>query len=110
MLLKQITSKTPTELQYVERSVSVKEVNRRNFWSFELGTQEGIKVPIWIIVGFPQRDRQDTQNLKNDYFYRPPVSSCQCILGTERYPDNSILLNYDDDEYSQGSEQIKKAF
>ena len=40
----------------------------------------------------------------------PTVSSCQCIIGTERYPDNSILLNYDDADYSQGYEQIKKAF
>ena len=75
-----------------------------------MGTQEGINVPIWIIVGFQQRDRQDSQNLNNDTFYRPPVSSCQCISGTERYHYTSILLNYDDDDYSLGYEQIKKAF
>ena len=33
------------------------------------------------------------------------------VIGTERYPDSSILLNYDnDDEYSQGYGQIKEAF
>ena len=88
LLFKQITEKTPTELQYVERSVFMKEVNTKNYWSFELGTQEGKNVPIWIIVGFQRRDRQDSQNLTNDTFFRPPVSSCQCIIGTERYPDN----------------------
>ena len=36
----QILSKTPTELQYVERSVSMKEVNTQRLWSFELGTRK----------------------------------------------------------------------
>ena len=73
--MKQITDKILTELRYVERSVFMKEVNTQNLWSFELGTQEGVNVPIWIIVGFQQRERQDSQNLANDTFYRPPVTS-----------------------------------
>ena len=64
-------NKVPTEFQYVERSVSMKEVNTQNLWTFELGTQEGINVPIWNIVGFQQRDRQDSQKLNNDKFYGP---------------------------------------
>ena len=51
-LMKQITNTIPTELRYVERSVFMKEVNTQNLWSFELCNQEGINVPIWIIVGF----------------------------------------------------------
>ena len=71
MSSKQILSKVPTELQYVERSVFMKEVNTQNLWTFELGTQERINVPIWNIVGFQQRDRQDSQKLNNDKFYGP---------------------------------------
>ena len=52
----------------------MKEVNTQNLWSFELGTQEGVNVPIWIILGFEQRERQESQNLANDTFYRPPVT------------------------------------
>ena len=88
----------------------MKELNTQNYCSFELGTQQGSFVPIWIIVGFHQRGGQDSQNLSNDTCYNPSVSSFQCIIGTEVYLDNSILLNYDDDDYSQGYEQIKKAF
>ena len=73
------------------------EVTTQIFWTFELGTQEGIKVPTWNIVGFQQRDRQDSQNLNNDTFYRPPVTSAQWIIGTENYPDSTILLNFDDE-------------
>ena len=90
MLFRQFTSKTPTELQYVERSVFMKEVNTQNFWTFELGTQERINVPIWTNVGFKQRDRQDSQNLNNDIFSRPPVTSDQCIIGTQKYSESGI--------------------
>ena len=106
--MKQITNKIPTELRYVERFVFMKEVNTQNLWSFELGTQEGVNVPIWIIVGFQQSDRHFDENLNNDSFYRPPVTSAQCIIGTEKYPDSAILLNYNDDGYSQGNGPIKQ--
>ena len=75
-----------------------------------MGTQEGVNVAKWIFLGFQQRDRQDSQNLNNDTFYRSAVTSAQCIIGTEKYPDSSILLNYDDDDYAQGYGQLKEAF
>ena len=104
-LMKQIVDKLPTELRYVERSVFMK-VNTQNFWTFELVTQEGMNVPIWIIKGFRQHD----QNLNNDTFYRPPVTSAQCIIGNQKYPDSAILLDYGNDDYSQGYTQINEAF
>ena len=110
IMSKQILNKTPTELRKVERSVFMKQVNNQNVWNFELGSQENMNVPIWIIIGFQQQDRQDSQNLNNDTFCKLPVVSAQCINGTEKYPDTGILLNYDDDDYSQGYHQIKEAF
>ena len=84
VLSNQILNKIPTELQYIERSVFMKEVNTQNHWNFELGTQEGIKVPIWIIIEMQQQDRQNSQKENNDTFYRPPVTSAQCIIGTKK--------------------------
>ena len=110
IILKQIQVKIPTELRYVERSVFMKEVNTQNLWSCELGTQEDINVPIWIIIGFQQSDRQHDQNLNNDTFYRPPVTGAQCIIGAENYPDSAILLNYNDDDYIQRYGLLKQAF
>ena len=110
ILSKQILNKPPTEIKYPERSVFMKEVNTQNFWTFELGTQEGINIPIWFFVLFQQNDRQHDQKLNNDTFVRLPVISVQVVIGTERYPDSGILLNYDDDDYSQGYGQIKEAF
>ena len=60
-----------------------------------------MKVRILIVIEFQQRDRQDSQTLNNDTFCRLTVTSCQCIIGTEKYPDSGILLNFDDDDYSQ---------
>ena len=106
-LMTQIKKNSPTLLHYTERSVFMKKVNIRNLWTFELGSQEGINVPIWIFVAFQQNDRQNDQNLNNDTFYRPLVTSTQCIIGTEKYPDSGILLNYNNDDYSQGYGPIK---
>ena len=77
---------------------------------FDLGVGEGIDVPIWIYVVFQQSDRQHDQNLKDDTFCRMPVTSAQCIIGTEKNTDSGILLNYNDDDYSQGYGQTKEAF
>ena len=106
ILSKQIVSKTPRELSYFERSVFMKEVKNQNLWNFQLGTLEKRNVPIWLIIGFQQRGREHNQNLKSDNFCRLPVVSAQCFIGTEKYPDAGKLLNYDDDDYSQGYHKI----
>ena len=110
ILYKQIINKTPTQIQYPERSVFMKEVNTQNFCTFELGTREGINIPTWIFVVFQQNDRKHDQNLNNDTFVRLPLISAQVVIGTERYPDSGILLNYDDDDYLQEYGLIKDAF
>ena len=73
-----------------------------------MGTQEGINIPIWIIVGFRHRDRQDLQNLTNVTFYTPPVTSAQSIIGTEKNPKSAILLNYNNDDYNRRYGQTKE--
>ena len=67
-----------------------------------MSSEEDMNVPIWIIIGFQQRDWQDSHNLNNDTFCRIPITSAQCIIGTEKYADCGVLLNYDDEDYSQG--------
>ena len=101
LLSKQILNKIPTELRYVERSVFMKELNNQNLWKFELGSQKSKNVPIWITIGFQQRDRLDSQKLNNDSFCRLNDTSVQCIIGTEKYPDAGIILDFDCDDSSQ---------
>ena len=48
--------------------------------------------------------------MNNDNFCRLPVTSAQCIIGTEKKPDAGILLNYDDDDFYQGFSQPKENF
>ena len=88
----------------------MEEVNNRNLWNFEIGGQESMNVPVWIFIGFQQRNRQDSQNLSNDTFCRIPVVSAQCVIGTDKFADTELILNYDDDEYSHGYSQIKEVF
>ena len=87
----------------------MKEVNNQKIWIFELGSQENMNVPILIIIGFQQQDLQDSRNLNNDIFCRMTVVSAQCSIGTEKYPDAGILLNYANDDYSQGYHQFEEA-
>ena len=108
-LLNQNIKKMTTELQNTERSVFMKEVNSQNFWTFELGTQEGINIPVKIFTVFRQSDREHDQNLNNDTFFRMPVTSAQCTIRTEKNPNSAVLLNYGDDDYSQENGQIKEA-
>ena len=57
LMLGHIVSKAPTELSYIERSSYMKDVTTENNWTFELGVGHGIDVPIYVIVGFMQRDQ-----------------------------------------------------
>ena len=62
----------------------MEEVDTQDLWTFELGTQDGINFPLWIILGFQQRSRQGSQNLSNDTFHRPSVTSPQSFIATEK--------------------------
>ena len=88
----------------------MREVNIQNLWNFEWGSHENMNVPIWIKIRLQPTDGRDTQNLNNDTFCRLPVTSAQCIFGTEKYPDAGIVINYDDDDYTQGYHQTKEVF
>ena len=99
ILSKQILCKTRTELRYVERSVFMKGVKNQNIWNFKLCSQESMNVPIWIIIGFQQRDSQYSPNLNNNTFCRLPVPSAQLKICAEKNPGADILINYDEDDY-----------
>ena len=93
----------------------MKEVNKQDHCNSKFGSQENMKVPIWKIIGFQQRDEQDSRNLNNkkmnnDSFCRLVVTTAQCIIDTEKHLDIGIILNYDDDDYTQGYSKIKEKF
>ena len=82
ILVNQIIERMAKELQYKERSVFMKELNTQNIWSFELGTQEGINIPIWLYIVLQQSDWQHDQNLYNHTFVGLQVISAQVVIGT----------------------------
>ena len=90
IMSQQILNETPTELRSVERSVFMKEVNNQKIWNFELGSQENMNVPIWIIIGFQQQDRQDSQNLNNDIF----VECLLLVLNVLLERNNNLMQVY----------------
>ena len=88
----------------------MKEVKNQKLSNIELVSQESRNFSIWFIIGFQQRDRQDSQNLNNDTFFKLPVTTAHCNNGTENYSDAGILLIFDIDDYSQSYGQIRADF
>ena len=107
---KQVLSRTPTELRHIERSVVLEEVNNQNLLNSDLGSQKSINIPIYFITEVQQRDGQDSQILNSDTCCGLAFTSAQCKIETEKNSDVGRLLNYDDDDYSQGYGQTKGFF
>ena len=59
-----------------------------------IDVENGIDVPICVIVGYMQRDQFNQQHQNFDTFRRPSVANAQCIRGSEKYPDAGLNCNY----------------
>ena len=79
----------------------MKVVTTENNWSFDLGVGDGIDIPIYVIVGFMQRDQFNQKHQNNDTIYRPSVVKTQCIVGSEKFPDAITNCNFNIDKYLQ---------
>ena len=69
-----------------------------------------MNVCIWIFIGFQQRGRQDSRNINDDTIFSLPVIGTHFIIGTEKYRDAGIFLNFYDGDYSQRYDQVKEVF
>ena len=61
LMLGHILSKSPTELSYNKRSFYMKDVTAENNLTFKIGVGDGIGIPIYVIIGFMQRDQLNQQ-------------------------------------------------
>ena len=68
LMMENIISKAPTELTYIKRSSFMKDITTENNWTFERGVGKGIDIPIYIVVGFMQRDQFIQQHQKMIHF------------------------------------------
>ena len=77
LMLGYFVSKAATELSYMKRSSCMKDVTTENNCTFELGVGDGIHLPLYLIVGFLQRDQSNLQNQSNDTFHGQSVVNTQ---------------------------------
>ena len=110
LMLGHIASKAATELSYVKRSSYKKDVTSENNWTIELGAEDGVDIPIYVIVGFMQRDQFNQQHQNNDTFHTPSVVIAQCSIGSEEIPDSGINCNYAIYKYSQACGEVVFCF
>ena len=109
LMLGHIVSKAPTELSSSKRSSYIKDVTTENNCTFEPGVGDGVDIPIYVKVGFKQRDPFD-QHLNKDTFYRPSVENAQCIIGREKLPDAGKKFKYAIDNCSEAYGEIVSCF
>ena len=109
-LLGHIESKAPNEVSYIKKSSYVKDITSENNWSFELGVGDSVDMPIYVIVGFMQRDQFNQQHQNNDTIYRPSVVKAQCIVGSEKFPDTGRNCNFAIEKFLQEKGEIVSCF
>ena len=80
-----------------------------SYWNFEIGVENGSTLPIYIILGFQQKDRLETLYLPNTFF-RSPVINEQCNMGKEKKPDVASKCDLRIGSYSQVYEDIVFSF
>ena len=88
----------------------MEDVTTENNWTFELGVGDGNDIPIYVKVGFAQRDQFNQQHQNNGAICRPSVVNAQCIIGSEIFPDAGINCKYAFDKYSQAYDKIVSCF
>jgi hypothetical protein len=104
-----LADKSTTTMSYIQKYVTEKLVNTSSNWSFELGVEAGLDIPIYVIVGFQSQARQGpSQTANNGVFDQLDIISASVKIGSERYPDNSINLDYDRNNYNDAYEAIKR--
>ena len=106
LMLGHMVSKAATELSFIKRSSNMKDKTSENNWTCELGVGDGIDKPIYVIVGFMQRDHFNQHHRSNNTFCRPSVVNAQCIIEGEKLPDAGTNCNYAVDKYSQAYGEI----
>ena len=110
LIASQILTETPTELYYEERSVHRRKITNNGLWTFELGIESGKNIPSWVIVGFMQDAKFDSQVHDNSVFDWLPISQAVCRLGSDRYPTDYINLDYSRNNFHEAYYQIENFF
>ena len=100
----------PTELYYEERTVFRRKITNNGLWTFELGIESGKNIPSWIIIGFMADEKFDSQLEDNSVFDWLPISQAVCRIGSDRYPNDYINLDYPRNNFHEAYYQIENFF
>ena len=92
ILYKEFSSKSPTGLRYNERSNFVNQVNSQNLSNFKSGSQKSMNVPIRKVIGFQQKNRQDSQDLKKVTFLDYQLLVLNPLIGRKKTPMPAYCL------------------
>ena len=111
LVTEHILSGKNTKYSYISRSITQKPVNSNNNWIMEIGTESHTDVPIYVIVGFQSQTRfgpDQTQN--NGIFDTLDVFEASCNIGSVRYPDNEMQIDFDRNKYNESFNEVRRFY
>ena len=93
MLSRHNTSKAPTEVHFIEKSVFMQGKKFQKNGSFKLGVEKEGSVSVFIEGGLQLTDRIKSQKLPIYIFLRPLVITAKCLIGTEKHSEVGLRSN-----------------
>ena len=70
----------------------MKDVTIENDWILELGLGNGIDIPIYVIIGFMQRDQFNQQHQNNDSIIETKCSKCSTCFFQRKFSASRYTL------------------
>ena len=95
---------------FTQNSYTTKPINANRKWTFEIGQETSIDIPLQIIVGFQSIERLQSQTQNNGVFDQLNITSAQCRIGTDRYPDQPYTLDYTRNKYNDAYEAVRNYY
>ena len=104
-----LTGDSRTSMSFIERSMNSLAITQNNEWTHTLGVKSGIDRPIYVIVGFKTTARRaEAQNQNGGVFDNCPVMSANVKVGTDRFPDDGINVDYTVGDYDEAYRFVKE--
>ena len=102
---KGLSKKKNVDFCYYERKTFYKDVANATNFLFDLGMENGMERPQYIIVGF-ENNNVNEQIHDASTFHIMNVTECYCKIGSEFYPEDRMNNNYGTNNYNEAFKEI----
>ena len=102
---KSLSRKNSVEFSHFERKTFYKNVPNATNFPFDLGMENGMERPQYIIVGF-ENNNVNEQTHDASTFHVMNVTECYCKIGSEFYPEDEMNITSGANNYNEAFKEI----